>query len=94
MLLMLSYDLNRPGQDYKNLFEAIHRCGDAIHCLGSVWLLHTTMTVTQVQQILHQNMESNDYLMVVDITGQSRDGWMPKSVWEWARNYDCYQNNY
>lgn len=88
MLLMITYDLNKPGQDYTALFSAIQQCGEANHCLGSVWLLHTAMSVAQVQHVLHQLMDSNDFLMVVDITGQSRDGWMHRTVWEWARAHD------
>lgn len=88
MLMLISYDLNSPGQDYQGLFSAINSCGETNHCLGSTWLLHTGLTVSQVQQALRQHMDSNDYLMVVDITGQSRDGWMLRSVWDWARAHD------
>lgn len=88
MLIMITYDLNKPGQEYANLFAAIQQCGESNHCLKSVWLLQTRMSVGQVQQILRRHMDSNDFLLVVDITGQSRDGWMSRSVWDWAREHD------
>ena len=32
---------------------------------------------------LHQKIDVNDYLIVVDITGMQRDGWLPKKAWDW-----------
>jgi len=34
-------------------------------------------------------MDQNDFIFVVNITGQDRQGWMPQSAWDWLN-----QNEY
>lgn len=31
-------------------------------------------------------LDANDYLIVVDITGKARDGWLPQKAWDWIRD--------
>lgn len=88
MLMLVSYDLTRPGQNYSGLYDAIQRCGECSHCLQSVWLVQTNLSATQIQIELRKYIDDNDSLFVVDITGQSRNGWMLKSTWDWVRAHD------
>ena len=30
-------------------------------------------------------IDDGDHFMVIDITGQRRQGWMPKKAWDWIR---------
>ncbi len=50
MIYAINYDLKRPGQDYKALYEAIKTCGDWWHYLGSTWLVDTSLSA---QGIFH-----------------------------------------
>ena len=38
-LLLIGYDLTRPGQNYPGLIEGIKELGSWWHCLDSTWLL-------------------------------------------------------
>lgn len=88
MLYLISYDLNAPGQDYSRVHAAIESCGPAINCLKSVWMVHSQLTADQIQTVVRASSDSNDFFVVIDITGQSRDGWLRRSYWDWMRAHD------
>lgn len=88
MLYLVTYDLREPERDYQALQDTIQRIGEANHCLGSVWLLHSRMNVNEVQGALLQVMDTNDRLLIADITGRPRNGWLTRDQWEWARVHD------
>jgi hypothetical protein len=35
-------------------------------------------------------LDDNDRLFIVDITKQSRDGWLPKQAWDWLREKEVH----
>lgn len=89
MLILITYDLKQPDRDYETLYEAIKQCGDMWwHYMESVWMIHTDLTPAQCFERLHPNIDANDYLFLVDITNQARQGWLPKDAWSWLK-----QNN-
>lgn len=88
MLYLISYDLNAPGQDYQRIQATIEKCGPAIRCLKSVWMLNSLLTVARLQETIKANSDENDNFIVIDVTGQGRDGWMPKAYWDWMRMHD------
>jgi hypothetical protein len=66
---VISYDLNRPGQNYDDLFDAIKASGtDWWHCLTSTWLLVSNQSALQVANALWAHMDRNDKLLVNPIT--------------------------
>ena len=40
--MLIGYDLNRPGQNYDDLFDEIKNLGTWWHCLDSTWLVNKT----------------------------------------------------
>lgn len=64
---VISYDLNKPGQDYKSLYEAIKACGNWWHCLDSTWMVSSTMTAIDIANKLWPHMDRNDKLLVTPI---------------------------
>ena len=83
MLYMISYDLKTPGRDYSLLYEAIKSYSVWWHYLDSTWIIKSTLPAKEIANFLHQKIDVNDYLIVVDITGMQRDGWLPKKAWDW-----------
>jgi hypothetical protein len=70
--LLLSYDLNRPGQAYDKLIEQIKGLGtNWWHCLDSTWLISTTLAPMEVATACLPLMDANDELFVVDVTGKA-----------------------
>jgi len=68
---LISYDLNKPGQDYNSLFEAIKELGTWWHCLDSTWIVKTNNTAVQIRDYLKNQIDSNDALLVVDLSGEA-----------------------
>lgn len=66
MLTAICYDLNRPGQNYAGLIDAIKKLSSNWwHCLDSTWLVRTSLTTEQVRDKLSPHMDKNDELLVM-----------------------------
>jgi len=63
---LIGYDLDKPGQNYPNLFSAIKNCGtNWWHCLDSTWIILSNKTTAQVRDHLTPHIDANDKLLVV-----------------------------
>jgi hypothetical protein len=88
MIILISYDLRTPGQNYDNLYKTIKSAPDCCHAMDSLWFISTNELVETWSERLKSRMDKNDYLFVVDISRQPRQGWMKKEVWEWLDKHD------
>lgn len=68
---VISYDLNRPGQNYNELFEEIKALGTWWHCLDSTWIVKSNLTAAQVRDRLVKKIDTNDRLIVAALTGEA-----------------------
>jgi hypothetical protein len=66
-LYVIGYDLNKPGQDYSDLFEALKSYGAWWHHLDSTWIVVTDQSAARVRDNLKQYMDKNDELLVATI---------------------------
>ncbi len=83
MILSISYDLNKAGQNYSDLYDTIKTAPGYIRAMDSYWFIYTSESVNTWSDRLRQVIDKNDNIFIVDITGQSRQGWMKQSVWDW-----------
>lgn len=69
-VLLISYDLrgDEGGSDYARLLETIRR-HPSCQVMYSVWLLRTDRTAADILHELWAQMDSNDRLLVTDVTG-------------------------
>ncbi|MDC7120287.1 hypothetical protein OMK64_01910 [Cellulomonas fimi] len=82
--ILISYDLNTPGQKYDRLYEAIKKQGAWLHLLDSAWIVSgPTLTAQRVYDALRPMIDTNDHIFCVNISGASRQGWLPKTSWNW-----------
>lgn len=90
MILLITYDLHKPGQNYEGLHEEIKKYGTWWHHLDSTWLVSTTDTPTQCMKKLRQHMDDNDNLLVIEVC-DNYNGWLPQKAWDWLhkRNFRC-----
>lgn len=65
---MIGYDLNRPGQNYPELIEAIKKLGNWWHCLDSTWLVVTDWSPIQIREHLKPHIDRGDELLVATLT--------------------------
>ena len=85
MVLLVTYDLNKPGQDYPDLYDAIKNCSSSWwHFLDSTWLIDTNLSTSQVSDQLRKEIDKNDSLLVIRVHGDYT-GWLPEKAWQWLR---------
>ena len=83
---LITYDLNKPGQDYSKLFDGIKALGAWGHYLDSTWIIKTQLNATQIRDRLNPPViDSNDGLLVVRLQGDWAS-WMKLDANEWFQN--------
>lgn len=81
-IYMISYDLNSPGQRYKELREKIESLGAWCHYLESTYLLKTSHTITQVSDAITPYLDGSDRLLLCEIKKPIK-GWLSDAQWKW-----------
>jgi hypothetical protein len=68
---LVSYDLDKPGQDYTDLIDAIKQIG-GVRTLYSEWFVATaTMSAKTIFEHLSAFVDANDRLLVVGLSGEA-----------------------
>ena len=84
---LISYDLQRPGQNYPDLFNAIKSIGtNWWHCLESVWLIRTTLASAQVQDQLRLHIDASDKILIAALAGNWATIGLNQECNQWLRN--------
>jgi len=84
--IMIAYDLNSPGQNYSELHKKIKAYGTWAHLLESTWIVSGAgLTPEGVYADLKTSLDDGDHIFTVDITNSARQGWLPKTKWDWIR---------
>lgn len=83
---LITYDLNKPGQDYQKLFDAIKKLGIWWHCLDSNWIVKSNQTSVQICDYLKSFIDSNDKLLVVRLSGEAAWTGFDNDCSEWLKN--------
>lgn len=63
---IVNYDLNAPGQNYKNLIEELQRVG-AIRYQKSAWLIDNSQSAAQLRDAIMTYLDENDNVFVAEI---------------------------
>ena len=86
MVLLVTYDLNKPGQDYSDLYKAIKDSSTNgwWHYLDSTWLIDTNLSTSQVAEQLKGKIDKNDSLLVIRVC-KDYQGWLSEEAWQWLQ---------
>ena len=69
---MVACELNRPGDDYIDLVEAIERTGSRWRqCLSAVWLVVTDKSAAELRAELKPYLGRSDRLLVAQLSAES-----------------------
>lgn len=91
---LVSYDLLTKTRDYGPLYAKLKEFGAWWHHLESVWIITTEQGIKEVSDQLKALMDDQDSLLVVDISGRSRRGWLTERAWNWLnRNHPVQPGN-
>ena len=86
MVYSITYDLNKSGQNYNDLYKAIESLGECCHYLKSTWFINTNCSVDEIKHLLLTHMDENDFLFVSQVSRYSTklrtkaDEWLMKHV--------------
>ena len=69
-LFYISYDLDKPGQNYQPLLNRLRELG-AINILLSDWQLKHTASAVDIRNDLQRFMDGNDRIFVAVLTGEA-----------------------
>lgn len=83
MILAITYDLNKPGQDYDLVHSAIKKLGDWRHPLESYWVVDTSVTLHRAYEMVKSVCDDSTHLFVARIHSGEYQGWLPKEFWDW-----------
>ena len=86
MIIAITYDLNKSGQDYDNLFKKIQSLGIAHHAIQNLWFLDTRTSLSDASSSLLSVMDKNDSLFICELAKNSYKGWLPQSSWDWLNS--------
>jgi hypothetical protein len=67
--LLITYDLDKPGQDYNAVHAKIKSLGRWYHPQQSVFYLHTGLSPKEAHDAVGAVMDANDKLIVADLKG-------------------------
>ena len=86
MIYIVSYDLNKQGQRYKELIDAINKLGyDRLHPEESFWLIATDkLNADSILKQLKPFLDSNDRMFISKAVASDRAGWLTENQWNWV----------
>ena len=84
VVYVVSYDLRKPGRDYKGLSEALQSSPGWWHYLESTWLIVTSESAGELYNRLVPHLDKGDSILVIQ-AGSDRQGWLPKDAWNWIQ---------
>lgn len=83
---LVTYDLNKPGQNYNDLYEAIKTFTSWCHCLDSTWIILSELTSEQIRNHISPYIDSNDSLLIVELSGEAAWIGISDECSKWLKN--------
>ena len=78
---VVSYDLQKLGQNYDCIIKKLEAYGTHRHMQQSVWIIQTNQTAVQIRDNLKPCLDQNDKLFVGKLSGEA--AW-----WGYGQNID------
>lgn len=88
MVYLITYDLNKEGQKYEEVIQAIKDAstGAWISAWKSSYLIKSNYsTATEVSNLITPHLDDNDRLLVIEVKN-NKQGWLEKSDWDYINN--------
>jgi len=83
---VVSYDLNKSGQDYKGLYGELKKSRGYWHYLDSTWLIYTGESANELYDRIGEHIDKNDLALVIEVR-RNYQGWLPEKAWDWIRQH-------
>lgn len=86
-MLVIAYDLHKPGQHYADLIKAIEAYGNYAHILQSTWLIRTGRSAQQVYDNLSQHLDEGDRIFISGVQEHNQQGWLAQPMCNWVSGH-------
>lgn len=84
MVYIITYDLNKIGQNYDALYKKIISLGEAIRPLQNLWLIESRYEAETIRDQIMSVVDSNDSVFVARLYDRtSYSAWMDLKAHEW-----------
>lgn len=87
MVYLISYDLNKPGQSYANLYQSIKNLGSWCHPLDSTWFVVSELSATAIRDQLRLVIDQSDSLIVNEVGDQAAWYGLSQEVSDWLKSH-------
>lgn len=86
MVCFITYDLNKPDQNYEKVISSIKDASTGAWCSywKSSYLIKTNLTVQQVSDKITPHLDSNDRLLVIEVQ-KNYQGWLTDKQWKYIK---------
>ncbi|NBI06690.1 hypothetical protein [Senegalia massiliensis] len=81
---LISYDLNKPDNNYESLYETIKSYEAWWHHLDSTWIIETSSSCQSVSNNIKSHIHSDDNLLIIEVKNNF-NGMLPNHAWEYLR---------
>lgn len=81
----VTYDLNKPEQQYSDLIDALESYSAWWHNLTSFWLIATNDSHSDIRDDLKQHIDPNDELLVLKLSGAAAG--YNIDDWDWIEDH-------
>lgn len=88
MVYLITYDLNKTGQDYENVIAAIKSASTGVWCSywKSSWLIQSNLsTASEVFTRIEPYVDSNDRIIVIEVR-DNKQGYLSQEQWNYINN--------
>lgn len=85
---MITYDLNKSGQDYENVIKAIKNASNGFWCSywKSSYLIQSNLTsANDIFNYIKPYIDNNDRVLVIEVTNNIQ-GWLSEEQWNYINN--------
>lgn len=83
MVYAITYDLNKPGQDYAGLYSTLKTLGDWIWPLQNLWFVDSGKGAQEIADIIHAVTDPNDSVFVSRVNDYQWESWMDNKANDW-----------
>ena len=81
-VLLVTYDLRHPGQNYTGFYSTLQKSKFWWHYLESTWLLATELSPRDWYNKLKTSMAENDNLLIIEVK-RNYYGSLTEEAWNW-----------
>lgn len=85
---LVTYDLNKKGQDYENVIQAIKDASDGTWCTywkSSFLIRSNYLTADQVFTKIKPYVDGNDSVIVIEVVN-NKQGWLTEKQWAYIKD--------